>query len=170
MIKNYIFEVDKELVLEKISQLQPLNYNQFRWWRRFDTPNKPLHKHTDLLQKIQNGDFDFSHYYWQAKYTEIEMNEIYSETWPDAVHYKEKTAVHGARRTRLWDDYEKDEKNKLFQIEKEFPLTFRMSRTQIREEIGEFGGTLEDLYHYCENQYGKRQKRLETRGRPRKNI
>jgi len=170
MITNYIFEVDKELVLEKISHLQPLNYNQFRWWRRFDAPNKPLHKHADLLLKIQNGDLDFSHYYWQAKYTEMEMNEIHNDTWPDAIKYKEKTAVHGARRTRLWDDYEKDEKDKLLQIEKEFSLTFRMSRTQIRKEIGEFGGTLEDLYHYCENQYGKRQKRLETRGRPRKNI
>ena len=170
MAKNYIYNVDKETVLEKISQLQPINYNQFRWWRRFDTPNKPLHKYSDLLQKIQNGDYDFSHFYWQAKYVEMEINELHHKTYPDAVLFNEKNAMNGARRKRLWDDFEKDEKEKMLQIEKDFQLTFRISRDQIKKEIEEFGGTLEDLYHYCENQYGKRQKRLETRGRPRKNI
>ena len=170
MVKHYIYNVDKETVLEKISQLQPINYNQFRWWRRFDNPNKPLHKYSDLLRKIQNGDYDFSHFYWQAKYAEMEIDELYNECYPDYALFNEKNAMNGARRKRLWDDFEKDEKDKLLQIEKDFQLTFRMSRDQIRKEMEEFGGTLEDLYHYCENQYGKRQKRLETRGRPRKNI
>ena len=67
MTKHYIYDVDEDTVLEKISQLQPLNYNQFRWWRRFDSPNKPLHKNSDLLRKIRNGDYEFSHYYWQAR-------------------------------------------------------------------------------------------------------
>ena len=170
MIKHYIYNVDKKTVLEKISQLQPLNYNAFRWWRRFDTPNKPLHKHSDLLRKIQNGDYDFSHFYWQAKYAELEIDEVYNECYPDYTLFNDKNAMNGARRKRLWDDFEKDEKDKLLQIEKDFQLTFKMSRTQVREEMEEFGGTLEKLYHYCENQYGKRQKRLETRGRPRKII
>ena len=170
MVKHYIYNVDKETVLEKISQLQPINYNQFRWWRRFDNPNKPLHKYSDLLRKIQNGDYDFSHFYWQAKYAEMEIDELYDKCYPDYVLFNEKNAMNGARRKRLWDDFEKDEKEKMSQIEKDFQLTFRMSRAQIKKEIEEFGGTLEDLYHYCENQYGKRQKRLETRGRPRKII
>jgi len=170
MVKHYIYNVDKETVLEKISQLQPINYNQFRWWRRFDNPNKPLHKYSDLLRKIQNGDYDFSHFYWQAKYAEMEIDELYNKCYPDYVLFNEKNAMNGARRKRLWDDFEKDEKEKMSQIEKDFQLTFRMSRDQIRKEMEEFGGTLEDLYHYCENQYGKRQKRLETRGRPRKII
>ena len=105
MTKHYIYNVDRETVLDKISQLQPINYNQFRWWRRFDTPNKPLHKNSDLLRKIQNGDYEFSHYYWQAKYAEIEMDDIHHETFPDAALYNEKSAIHGARRKRLWDDF-----------------------------------------------------------------
>ena len=100
----------------------------------------------------------------------MEINELHHETYPDAVLFNEKNAMNGARRKRLWDDFEKDEKEKMLQIEKDFQMTFRISRDQIKKEIEEFGGTLEDLYHYCENQYGKRQKRLETRGRPRKNI
>ena len=167
---QYIFNIDKELVTKKISKLQPLNYNQFRWWRRFDSPNKALHKYSDLLDKIQNGDFDFSHYFWQAKYTEMEMDEIHNEVWPDSVKYKEKTAIHGARRQRLWDDFEKDEREKLIQIEKDFYLKFKMTRKQVREEMGEFGGTLEGFYHYCDKQFGTRREKLQTRGRPRKTI
>ena len=78
--------------------------------------------------------------------------------------------MNGARRKRLWDDFEKDEKEKLKLIERDFQLTFKMSRTQVREEMEEFGGTLEDFYHYCNKQFETRQKRLETRGRPRKNL
>ena len=170
MIKHYIFNVDRETVLDKISQLQPLNYNQFRWWRRFNSPNTLLHKYSSLLDKIKNGDYEFSHYYWQAKYAEIEMDDIHHETYPDRVSYNEKSAIHGARRKRLWEDFEKDESEKLLQINKDFYHKFKMSRTQVREEMNEFGGTLEDYYHYCDKQFGTRQKKLQTRGRPRKVI
>ena len=170
MAKHYIFNVERETVLDKISQLQPLNYNQFRWWRRFDTLNKPLHKYSNLLDKIQNGDYEFSHYYWQAKYAELEMDDIHHETYPDAALYNEKTSIHGARRQRLWDDFEKDEQEKLQQIEKNFYLEFKMSRKQVKEEMEEFGGTLENFYHYCNKQFGTRQEKLQTRGRPRKVI
>ena len=170
MAKHYIFNVERETVLDKISQLQPLNYNQFRWWRRFDALNKPLHKYSNLLDKIQNGDYEFSHYYWQAKYAELEMDDIHHETYPDAALYNEKTSIHGARRQRLWDDFEKDEQEKLQQIEKDFYLEFKMSRKQVKEEMEEFGGTLENFYHYCNKQFGTRQEKLQTRGRPRKVI
>jgi hypothetical protein len=170
MAKHYIFNVERETILDKISQLQPLNYNQFRWWRRFDTLNKPLHKYSNLLDKIQNGDYEFSHYYWQAKYAELEMDDIHHETYPDAALYNEKTSIHGARRQRLWDDFEKDEQEKLQQIEKDFYLEFKMSRKQVKEEMEEFGGTLENFYHYCNKQFGTRQEKLQTRGRPRKVI
>jgi hypothetical protein len=86
------------------------------------------------LRKIQNGDYDFSHLYWQAKYTELEIDKIYNECYPDYTLFNEKNAMNGARRKRLWDDFEKDEKDKLFQIEKDFPLTFRMSRAQVKKK------------------------------------
>jgi len=42
---------DPKIVLKEIKKLQPLNYNQFKWWRRFDTKNKPLPKGATFLQK-----------------------------------------------------------------------------------------------------------------------
>ena len=170
MTKHYIYDVDEDTVLEKISQLQPLNYNQFRWWRRFDTLNKPLHKNSDLLRKIQNGDYEFSHYYWQARYAEMEINELHHETYPDAVLFNEKNAMNGARRKRLWDDFEKDEKERMNNLTKDLYHTFKISREQIKKEMEEFGGTLEDFYHYCDKEFGTRQQKLQTRGRPRKVI
>ena len=170
MTKHYIYDVDEDTVLEKISQLQPLNYNQFRWWRRFDSPTKPLHKNSDLLRKIKNGDYEFSHYYWQARYAEIEINELHHETYPDAVLFNEKNAMNGSRRKRLWDDFEKDEKERMNNLSKDFYHTFKMSREQIKKEMEEFGGTLEDFYRYCNKEFGIRQQKLQTRGRPRKVI
>ena len=170
MVKHYIYNVDRETVLDKISQLQPLNYNQFRWWRRFDSPNITLHKYSSLLDKIKNGDYEFSHYYWQAKYAEMEMDDIHHDTYPDSTLYNEKVAVHGARRKRLWDDFEKDETEKMSLLQKDFYHKFKMSRKQVQEEMEEFGGTLEDYYHYCDKQFGTRQEKLQTRGRPKKVI
>ena len=168
MVKHYIYNVDKETVLEKISQLQPLNYNQFRWWRRFDTKNKPLHKYSDLLRKIQNGDYDFSHYYWQVKYSELEINEIYNECYPDYTKFNEKSAIHNARRKRLWLDFEKDEAEKLKLIPRDFQLTFKMTKKEVKEEMDKFGDSLEKFYIHCENKFGKRNKQMSTRGRPKK--
>jgi hypothetical protein len=45
-----------------------------------------------------------------------------------------------------------------------------MSRNQVRKEMEEFGGTLENFYHYCDKEFGTRQQKLQTRGRPRKVI
>ena len=106
----------KEVVLKKLSNFQPLNYNQFRWWRRWDSKNKPLHKLKPLLDKIRNGDFDYSHYFWQAQFCEIELNEKYLQLNDDG-RWMEETQVDRARRKRLYEDFEKDEAEKLKQIQ-----------------------------------------------------
>jgi hypothetical protein len=169
-MKQKVFNVtNKELVLQEIAKLQPLNYNQFRWWRRFDQPNKPLHKNASLLDKIQNGDLEFSHYWWQAKYTEIEMNEIL-ENCIDYQDWSEKTQVDRARRRRLWEDFEKDEAEKLSYIRKEFSKEFRMTEEDYEDEITKFDGSLEELYHHCFIKYGKKIRIKSKRGRPRKNL
>ena len=143
----------KEIVKEHISKLKPLNYNQFRWWRRWDTKNAPLHKYSPLIDKIQNGDFDFSHYFWQAQYCEIEMNEM-QKTCIDTQHWVELTQLDRARRKRLWEDFEKDEAEKLKAIEKEFVLTLRMSKEDYYSELENFDGTLEEFYDHCKSKFG----------------
>ena len=139
------------------------------WWRRFDQKNRPLDKKAPLLDKIKNGDLEFSHYYWQALYTEIEMNEKRNECIDDQ-HWIEQTRVDKQRRRRLYDDFEKDETEKLATLRKEFSKEFRMTKEDYDNEILEFGGTLLQLYRHCEIKYGKKIRIKSKRGRPRKNL
>ena len=169
-MKQKIFNVTNEdLVLQEISKLRPLNYNRFMWWRRFDQKKRPLDKKAPLLDRIKNGDLESSHYYWQALYTEIEMNEKRNECIDDQ-HWIEQTRVDKQRRRRLYDDFEKDEAEKLATLRKEFSKEFRMTKEDYDNEILEFGGTLLQLYRHCEIKYGKKIRIKSKRGRPRKNL
>ena len=71
----------------------------------------------------------------------------------------EKHAVDLARRKRLWEDFEGDEKDKLISLRKQFSKEFRMTEEDYENEIIEFGGSLEELYHHCTVIYGKKYKR-----------
>jgi len=62
---------DPKTVHKEIKKLQPLNYNQFKWWRRFDTKTKPLPRGSKFIDRIKNGEYEFSHYYWQWKLSEL---------------------------------------------------------------------------------------------------
>jgi hypothetical protein len=142
-MKEKVFNVTNEdLVLQEISKLRPLNYNRFMWWRRFDQKKRPLDNKAPLLDKIKNGDLEFSHYYWQAQYTEMEMNEKRNECIDDQ-HWIEQTRVDKQRRRRLYEDFEKDEAGKLETLRKQFPKEFRMTKEDYENEVIEFGGSLD---------------------------
>ena len=101
---------------KKFSKLRKLKYNQFRWWRMYDYPNKPLSNKSSFRDRILNGDFDYSHFNYQAMWCEHEMNDIAEDCNEDIQKYIEKTSLLRTRRTRLLEDFEKDE-SKIFQIE-----------------------------------------------------
>ena len=168
MIQRVFTVGNEELILREIAKLQPLNYNRFRWWRKFDQPKKPLPNKSPLLDKIQNGDLEFSHYWWQAKFSELELNKAYVDCDFEMQKLLEKHAVDLARRKRLWEDFERDEKDKLISLRKQFSKEFRMTEEDYENEIIEFGGSLEELYHHCTIIYGKKYKVQSKRGRPKK--
>ena len=133
---NKVYEIENEgLVRKEISKLRPISYNRFRWWRKFDQRKKPLPDNAPLLDKIKNGDLEFSQYWWQAKFSEIEINETYAECGHDMQKLLESHAIDLNRRKRLWQDFERDD---------------------YEGEITKFDGSLEDLYHYCSTKYGKK--------------
>lgn len=160
--------LNKNLIQKNINKLQPLSYNKFRWWRRYFSPNKPLTNTSSLWDKILNGDFDFSNFYWQAQLAEIEINKIYQECYPDFSLFNEKASLLRNKRKRLWEDFEKDENNKLKQLQKEFIANFFITKEEYKEELEKFGSSIKDYYIYCEDKFGKRVKKLSTRGRPKK--
>ena len=152
---------NEDLILEEVSKLRPLKYNKFQWWRRFASPNRPLEDKAPLIDKIKNGDLEFSNYFWQALYTELELNAKKEEI-KDSMKWIETTQVDRARRKRLWEDFEKDEAKKLEYIKKQFVKIFKMTPEDYEEQLLKIDGTLEDLYYRCESLFGLKVKELKA--------
>ena len=152
---------------KKFSKLRKLKYNQFRWWRMYDYPNKPLSNKSSFRDRILNGDFDYSHFNYQAMWCEHEMNDIAEDCNEDIQKYIEKTSLLRTRRTRLLEDFEKDENNKLELLIKGFIDNFSCTKEQVYDEIFKCSGELIDLYYIIEDKY-KKQIKVSRRGRPKK--
>lgn len=157
----------KEEVLSKLSHLQKLNYNKFFWWRRWTRYNQDLNPKSPLIDRILNGDFDFSHYYWQMEYCNIEIEEKRTQS-EDLEHFHDVTKIDYQRRKRLREDYEKDESEKLSQLETEFLKNFNITKEQYEGEIEQCGGGLKDLYYQIFGKYEKRIQLPSKRGRKSK--
>jgi hypothetical protein len=159
---------DPKVILREIKKLQPLNYNKFMWWRRFTSKIKPLPKGAKFLDKIKNGEYEFSHYFWQAQFCELEINQKYTEYKGDIQKLLELNGVDLNRRKRLWEDFNKIETETLFQLKKGFLREFIMTHEEYDQHVIEFNGTTEEFYMYCLKTFDRSGKQAERRGRPSK--
>ena len=172
-----MLEHKKETILAEVGKLQRLNYNQFFWWRKFRPKQKELHKYSYTIDKIKNGDFDFSHYYWQAQYAILEMNEKTGHIdHPSSRH--EAQAIFRERYRRLMKDFEKDEEERMEGFYTECRKTLRLSKQQVEEMALNFDGTLEEFYIDLQSKYQNKPQPVpdfsqfgkRKRGRPKKVI
>jgi len=156
----------------KFSKLRKLKYNQFRWWRMYDNPNKPLDKRALFRDRILNGDFDYSHYSFQAMWCEHEINDIATKCKDDIGKFVEMTSLLRTRRKRLLEDFERDENEKLEALIQGFIDNFKCNEEQIYKEIFKCSGSLIDLYYIIEEKYKivHIPYPLKRRGRPKKVI
>ena len=155
MIYKQIFDpsISRKDLQKSFNKLQKLNYNQFRWWRMYESKNKPLDNRKPLRERIMNGDFEFSHYYLQALWVEHDLNDLQIECNGDSGLFVEKGAVLRARRKRLYEDYESDERDKLRELKKGLLANFKISKQQLEKVIEEFGGTTLELYFHLDDNY-----------------
>ena len=160
----------RKLIEKKLRSFQQLNYNKFRWWRWYEAKNKPLPYKSDFRDKIFNGDFDGSCFSWQAYLCEYMLNELAEECGTDIAKFNENGAMLKARRKRLWEDYEKDEFDRLESLYKEFVRHFNIDRNQVIEECVKCSGEIIDLYYIIEEKYPKYNIIASKRGRPKKVI
>ena len=143
---------DREVIEENLERLKPLNYNRFMWWRSHTRKNKLLSNYAPLIQRIKNGDYDRSIYFWQAQLATLNYNEAYQANIATG-QGDDKLSLMAERCKRLWEDFEKDEAKLLIEIRKEFCKLFRISIKAYERIMDRFDGTLEDLYYYCEKKY-----------------
>jgi len=134
---------------DRIATFRKNTYNKFYWWRRFQ-PRQTLHKLNRLEQRIPNGDFEVSDYYWQLQYEDVlEQADLANESSVDRQH--EIRSLYGERKRRLTKDYEADEAKILDEMYKAFKNELGMKRDQVDDEMLNFDGTLAEFYYYLTN-------------------
>ena len=169
-IKEGSLKHSREAVMEHISKLQPLNYNQFMWWRTHTDNVKPLGKRAPLKDRILNGDFNPSSYFWQAQlslYTALDKIDLSKD---DHQMQMEKLQVDLARHKRLMEDYEKEEPARMEALYDAFTTAYKITKDELEEKFLNFNGTILDFYEYAENFLYRTpaENRKNMKGRPKK--
>ena len=136
--------LSREFLETELSKLQKKTYNQFQWWRRYQT-RKVLHDKKPLEEKILNGDYEHSDYYYQA----LHENYLLEDKIKDIKYYESKLndiSLFRTRYKRLMDDYEKDEKELIKDLRRDFRVVFRITYEELDEIMANFDGTTHELY------------------------
>ena len=144
----------REFIEEKLSKLQKKNYNQFQWWRRYQT-RKTLHDKVPLEQRILNGDFEHSDYYYQA----LHENYLLEDKIKGKLYYEDMlddVSLFRTRYKRLMDDYEKDEKELIKDLRKEIRTVTRITYEELDQIMETFDGTTHELFIYVRDLMKKR--------------
>ena len=155
----------KETINRELNKLQPLKYNQFFWWRKFKEKS-PLSSKDAVHARIDNGDFNFSSYYWQAQYALLEMEEKTGHISDPSKRHESQT-IYRERYRRLMKDFEKDEPQRLDDYIKAVTSLFEIEKEDLEKKMETFDGTLKELYTLIKTTYDFRTKQ-KRRGRPKK--
>jgi hypothetical protein len=127
----------------------------FYWWRRFRT-HKCLPYKASLLDKIRNGDFEYSQFFQEAKW-ELHWMKDEQKEFIDNYHGREPEQDRlymdielraRKRHNKLIEDAMKDENDKLDNLVNGLKKLFKLSKEEIRDIMSEFGGTTEELYFH----------------------
>lgn len=153
-----IFEtrLDRDFLEAQLSKLPKKTYNQFIWWRRYQQ-RQTLHDKRTLYEKIVNGDYEHSDYYYQAEHENYLLEDA-------TQHYKayeekvDKISLFRTRHKKLHEDYLKEETEIMKKMKKDFRITFRISEEDLDSIMESFDGTTLDLYTYVKKLKGDHNK------------
>jgi len=146
---------DREFLESQLVRLTKKKYNQYYWWRRYET-RKELDKKTPLYEKIKHGDYDPSDYLYQMEHEFYLMED----KLVNVKNVSDRHEVKGLcleRARRLNEDYQKHEKELMDKIYSDFRRTFNIQRQELTSIMENFDGTLLELYDHI-----KKLKRNET--------
>jgi hypothetical protein len=171
-IKEGSIRHSREVVMENIKKLQPLNYNKFMWWRTHTDKVVPLGKRAPLKERILNGDFNPSSYFWQAQLSLYTAKDKLDLTKHDTRYQIELCAVDFARHKRLMEDFEKEETTRMAALYEGFTDAFQITKEELEEEFLRWPGDILSFYYKAENFFrttpAENRKNMRGRGRPPK--
>ena len=125
----------------------------FYWWRRFRS-HKSLPYKASLLDKIRNGDFEYSQFFqeaeWELHWMKEEQEEfIKNYHGKDYEHDNLYTDIEIKARKRynkLYEDGMKDEFDRMERLVNGLSKYFKIKKDDIKDIMEEFDGTTEELF------------------------
>ena len=133
----------------------------FYWWRRYRS-HKALPPKSTLLNKIRNGDFEYSEFFQQAEWElhwmkdeQVEFIDNYNGREPH--HDPLYMAIEGRARKRynkLFEDGMKEEFERMVKLVNGLTKFFKMEKETIKDIMSEFGDTTEKLYFHIAKMQG----------------
>ena len=126
----------------------------FYWWRRFKS-HKYLPHNAPLLRKIQNGDYDYPPYFqqaqWELEWADDEQEQYIKDYVGNGDPRTDEAYEDIGRRARkrykklIEDGYEVESRH-LSTLVEGLSKRFKLPKETIKTLMGEFGGTIEELY------------------------
>ena len=126
----------------------------FYWWRRFRS-HKYLPHNAPLLRKIQNGDYDYPPYFqqaqWELEWADDEQEQYIKDYVGNGDPRTDEAYEDIERRARkrykkLIEDAYEVESRHLSTLVEGLSKRFKLPKETIKTLMGEFGGTIEELY------------------------
>jgi hypothetical protein len=126
----------------------------FYWWRRFRS-HKYLPHNASLLRKIQNGDYDYPPYFqqaqWELEWAKDEQEQYVKDYVGSGNPRTDEVYEDIGRRARkrykkLIEDAYEVESRHLSTLVEGLSKRFKLPKETIKTIMGEFGGTIEELY------------------------
>jgi hypothetical protein len=142
------------------------------WWRTHTDKVVPLGKRAPLKDRILNGDFNPSTYFWQAQLSLYTAKDKLDLSKHETRYQLEICAVDFARHKRLMEDFWKEEPARLEALYDAFISAFQLTREELEEEFLKWSGDILSFYEYACQFFrttpAENRKDMRGRGRPKK--
>jgi len=148
-IKENSIRHSRETVMEHIKKLQPLNYNRFFWWRTHTDKVVPLGKRALLKDRILNGDFNPSSYFWQAQFSLYTAKDKLDLTKHDTRFQLDIAGVDFERYKKLMNDFEREETDRMKSLYEAFTDAFQITKEDLEERFLKWNGDILSFYYFA---------------------
>jgi hypothetical protein len=147
--KKELLLLDREFLEDKISHLSEKKYNRYQWWRRYQDIQE-LDDKAPMISKINNGDYDYPSYFYQAQHEVYRMCDEVKDMKPGEDRV-DRINLYMERYRRLMDDSEKEENKRFNALKKRLSKELKISKEDLESVMENFEGTIEELYLYLKN-------------------
>jgi hypothetical protein len=131
-------------------------YNPYQWWKT--NKKKRLSQSAHLFDKIQNGDYNYSHYFTEAEASRQEYASLFQKTMNETGDYamaRTAAKMKNVRALKLDEEAFKDEQKMLWSLKNELEEEFGFCLWD--EMMKADPMDLEELYdYYCHEKMRRR--------------